>query len=123
MLAELRAVEMDMNVDAAGCCDHAFGVTHRRRRAADHIGIDAVHGRRIAGIADPHDLAVLDTDIAFDDTKYRIDDERVAQQHVKRTHGAVIAGGEAEPVTQGLATAVQTFIAGHAVIVLDLGQK
>ena len=55
------------------------------------FGIDPVHHRRVARLADADDLAVLDADVALDDAEHRIDHQRVAEQHVERAHGAVIA--------------------------------
>ena len=87
------------------------------------FGMNAVHGRRIAGLADADDLAVLDADVAFDDAEHRIDDQRIAQQHVERAHGAVIARRQAKAVAQRLAAAMQAFLARNGVVVLDLGEE
>ena len=123
MLAQLRGVEMHMHVDAAGRGDHAFGIAHRGGGADDQLRMHAVHGRRIAGLADADDLAVLDADIAFDDAEHRIDDHRIAEKHVERAHGAVVAGRQAETVAQRLAAAMQALVAWHGVVMLDLGQQ
>ena len=69
-----------------------FGIAHRGGRADDQVRMHAVHRRGVAGFADADDLAVLDADIALDDAEHRIDHQRIAQQHVERAHGAVIAG-------------------------------
>src|ERR1700720_1658096 len=100
------AVEMHVHVDAARRRDQAFAVAHRRRRPADQRRMDAVHDRRVAGFADGDDAAVLDAEIALDDAEHRIDQHGIAQQHVERAGGAVVAGGEPHAVTQGLAAAV-----------------
>ena len=92
-----RGIEMDMNVDAARRGDQAFGIAHRRCRAADEVGVDAVHGRRIAGLADVDDAAVLDADVAFDDAEHGVDHQGVAQEHVERAHGAVVARARPSP--------------------------
>ena len=81
-------------------------------------GIDAVHDRRIAGLSDADDAAVADAKVAFDDPDHRIDDDDVAQQEIQRALGAGDAG-HADPVAQGLAAAVQAFVAVNGVILLD----
>jgi hypothetical protein len=82
-----------------------------------------VHHFRIAGLADGDDLAVLDADVAFDDAEHRIDDRRVANQHVERTLRRGVAGFQAHAVAQCLAAAVQAFVARHRVVMLDLGEE
>ena len=71
MLAKLCRIEMDMNVDAAGRGDEPLGIAHGGRGADDQVGMDPVHGRRIAGLANADDLSVLDADVAFHDTEHR----------------------------------------------------
>ena len=83
---------MHMHVDATWRGDQPFGIAHRGRRADDQVRVNAVHRRGIAGFADADDLSVLDADIALDDAEHRIDHQRIAEQHVERPHGAVIAG-------------------------------
>ncbi len=78
------------------------------------FGCDAVHGRGVAGLADGDDLAVLDADVALDDAEHRIDHERVAEQHVERAHGAVIARRQAQAVAERLAAAVKALLARDA---------
>ena len=53
VLAELGAVEVDVDVDATRCCDEAFGVPDRGRRAADQRRVDIVHHRRVPGFPMP----------------------------------------------------------------------
>ena len=123
MLAELGRVEMHVHVDAAGRGDHAFGIAHRGCGADDQVRMHAVHGRRVAGLADADDLAVLDADIALDDAEHRIDHQRIAEKHVERAHGAVVAGRQAEAVAQRLAAAMQALLARDGEVMLDLGQQ
>src|SRR4029079_17070428 len=82
-----------------------------------------VHGSGIAGLADADDPPVLDAEVALDDAEHWIDHQRVAQQHVERAHGAVVAWGHTETVTQRLSAAMQAFLAGNGEIMLDLGEQ
>ena len=118
-----RGIEMDMDVDRPGGGDQALAVAHRGRRADDQVGIDAVHDRRVAGLAEADDPAVLDAEVALDDAEHRIDDDDVADQHVERAVRALHAGGQPHAVAQRLAAAVQAFVAGDGVVVLDLGPE
>ncbi len=110
---------MNVHVDSSRRHDEPLGVANRGGRSADEIGVDAVHGRRIARLADSDDSAVLDPHIALDDADHRIDDESVAQQHVERAHGAVVAGHQPEAVAQGLSPAMQAFFSGNSMIMLN----
>ena len=47
------AVEVDVDVDAAGRDDVAFGAAHVRVRADDQVRVDAVHDVGVARLADP----------------------------------------------------------------------
>ena len=123
MLAELGGVEVHVHVDAARGCDQALGIAYRGRRTADEILVHPVHGRRVARLADAGDAAVLDADIALDDAEDRIDEQRIAQQHVQGAHGAVVARRQAEAVAQGLAAPVQALVSVSGVVVLDFGQQ
>ena len=123
MLAELRRIEMHMHVDAAWRGDHAFGIAHSGCRADDQVRMHTVHRRRVAGFADADDFPVLDADVALDDAEHRIDHQRIAQKHVERAHGAVIARRHAETIAQRLAAAMQALFAGNGEIMLDLGEK
>ena len=115
--------EMHVHVDGAGRGDHAFAIAHRGRRRDEQARIDAVHDGGIAGLAEADDAAVLDAEIAFDDTDDRIDDEDVAEQEVERALRAGHAGGEPDAVAQRLAAAVQAFVAVDGVILLDDGDQ
>ena len=53
MLAQLRAVEVHVDVDAAGRRDQAFGVTDRGCRAADEGRIDIVRRTSDSFVTDP----------------------------------------------------------------------
>ena len=87
-------------------------VAHRRSPPPQiSAGCDAVHDRRVAGLADADDAAVLDADVALDDAEHRIDHHGVADHHVERARGAVVAGGEPHAVAQRLAAAVQALVA------------
>ena len=113
---------MDMYVDAAGGRNQALAVAHGGRRGTHEPRVDAVHDGGIAGLADRDDPALLDADVAFDDAQDRVDHDDVADQHVQRTRRAVIPGAEPDTVAQGLATAMQAFIARHGVVVFDLDE-
>ena len=123
VLAELRAVEVNVDVDAARRRDQPLRIADRGRSAAEQRGVHPVHHRRVAGLADAGDEALLDADIALDDTQDWIDDDGVGDQHVERARCAVEPGDEADAVPQSLAAAVQALLAQHAVVVLDLGQE
>ncbi len=82
-----------------------------------------VHDLWVAGLADGDDLAVLDADVAFDDAEHRVDDQRIADQHVQGAVVAVVPRHQPHAIAQGLAAAVQAFVARHRMVELDLGQQ
>ena len=123
MIDEAGRVEMHVHVDGA-CRDHqAFAITHRRAGADDQARVDAVHHRRIARLADADDLAVLHAEVALHDPDDGIDDGRVAKEKVERALGIGQTGRHAEPVAQGLAAAVQAFVAIDGIVLLDDGDE
>ena len=122
MLDQARAVEMNVNVDRARRRDQPFAVAHRGAAGNDQARIDAVHDGGIAGLADADDAAVADAEIAFDDPDHRIDHDDVAQQEIQRALGAGDAG-HADAVAQGLAAAMQAFVAVDGVVLFDDGRQ
>ena len=114
---------MHMDVDAARCRDHAFGIAHRGGCSNDQISMHTVHRGRIAGLSDPDDFSILDADVALDDAEHRVDHQRIAQQHIECAHGAVVAWRHPEAVTQRLAAAVQAFLARNGEVMLDLCEQ
>src|SRR5687768_18527405 len=98
---------MHVHVDAPRRCDETLRIAYRCRRSADQIGVNAIHNRGIAGFAYIDDAAVFDANIAFHDPQYRVDDKRVAKQHVQRSHGAVETWSQPKTVAQRLATTMQ----------------
>ena len=83
----LRADEMDVGVKTAGGEDLAF--------AGDHLGAgpdddgDAGLDVRIAGLADGKNLAVLQSDVGFDDAPM-VEDQRIGDDGVDRACRLVI---------------------------------
>src|SRR5690606_9169710 len=75
----LRADEMDVRIDAARGQDLAFARDDLGARA-DH-DVDAGLRVRVAGLADPRDAPVLDTDVGLDDAP-PVDDQRVRDDGV-----------------------------------------
>ena len=123
VLAKLRGIEMHMDIDSPRRDDEAFGIAHRRCRAADEVRVHTVHGRRIAGLSDVDHPPVLDADVAFDNAQNRIDHQGVAQEHVQRAHGAVVTRSEPKAVAESLAAAVQAFLARYRVVAFDDGKQ
>ena len=123
MLAQLGAVEMHMHVDGAGGGDHPFAVADSGGRGDAQARIDPVHDGGVAGFSEADDLAVLDAEIALNHAEHRVDDEHVAQQHVEGAVGAGQAGHGAHAVAQGLAAAMQAFLAIDGVVLLDHGDQ
>ena len=115
VLDQAGAVEMNVNVDRARRRDQPLAVAHRGAAGDDQAGIDAVHDGGIAGLAEADDAAMADAEVALDDPEHGIDDDDVAEQEIQRPLGAGDAG-HADPVTQGLAAAVQAFVAVNRVI-------
>ena len=80
-------------VDAAGRADHALAGDDLGARPDDQPRVDARLGQRVARLADGHDPAVADADVALDDPPV-VDDHRVGddQVAVRRAHRLVAAG-------------------------------
>ena len=67
-------------------------------RADDQVGVDAVHGVGVAGLAERDDPAVADADVGLDDAPV-VEDDRAGDDRVRRALGA---GGPATgPSTRG----------------------
>ena len=81
--------------------------------------IDAIHDRRVAGLAEADDAAVFDSEVAFDDADDRVNDQHIAEEKIERALRARHACGKADAVAQRLAAAMQAFIAINGVIFLD----
>ncbi len=118
MLDETRTIEMNMHVDRTWRGDHAFAISYRGPGRYDQARINPIHNRRVTGLADTHDAAVADAEIALDDSDHRIDHEDIAQQKIQRAFGAGYAS-HSDAVAQCLAAAMQTFIAVDGVVLLD----
>ena len=114
---------MDMDVDGARRRDQPLAIAHRGAGGHDEPRIDPVHDRRVAGLADADDLAVADAEIALHDAEHGIDDEDVAEQKIEGALGRGDAGRHADPVAQGLAAAMQAFVAVDGVILLHDGDE
>lgn len=112
-----------MHVDGAGGGDHSFAVTHGRCRRDQKARIDAVHNCRITGLTKADDAAVFDSEVAFDNADYRVDDQHITQQHIESALCAGHAGGKPDTVAQRLAAAVQALIAINGVIFLHDGNQ
>ena len=92
MLAQPGRIEMHMDIDGAGRGDHSFAVTHGRRRRNDEAGIDAIHDRRITGLAEADYSAVLDAEVALNNADHWIDDENVAEEKIEGALSARYTG-------------------------------
>ena len=122
MLDESGAVEMNVDVDRARRCDQPLAVAHRGAAGDDQAGIDAVHDGGIAGLAEADDAAMADAEVALDDPEHGIDDDDVAEQEIQRPVRAGDAG-HADAVAQGLAAAVQAFVAVDRVVLRHHGRQ
>src|SRR5205807_10096326 len=81
--------------------------------------VNAVHDRRVAGLAEADEPPARNAEIALYDAEDRIDDGDVTQQEIKRAAGAGHAGGKPDAVAQRLAAAMQALVAVDRVILLD----
>ena len=108
---------MNMRVDAAGGDDHPLGGDHLRGDADDHPGRDARHHRRVTGLADARDPAVLDAEVRLVDAG-PIDHHRVGDHQIECIRGGH-AGGLTHAIAQHLAAAELALVAVHGVIALD----
>ena len=123
MLTQGGTVEVDMHVDAARRGNEALAIANRRCRAADQRRVNGVHYGRITGLGERDHSALLDAKIALANSKYRIDEHDIAQKHVERAHGTVIARHQTQPVAKRLAAAMQALIALEHMVVFDLRQE
>ena len=124
VLAQARGVEMHVHVDGAGGGDQPFAVAHRGGRGDDQARVDAVHDGGIAGLADADDAAVLDAEVALDDAEHRVDHARRCRAACRaRPRALVTPAARPDAVAQGLAAAVQAFVAVDRVVLLDHGDQ
>ncbi len=93
------------------------------RRARHQIGMHAVHYVGVARFADARYLAVLDAHVGFDHAQLGVDNGHVGYHQIERAllrgHGV----GQSHSVAEGLAAAVDHFVAVLAQILLDLDVK
>ena len=119
----LRADEVDVRVDAAGRADPALAGDDLGARPDHQPRIDAALGQRVAGLADGHDPALPDADVALDDPPV-VDDHRVGddQVAVRRAH-RLVERALVLPVPDRLAAAEDRLLAVVGVVVLDLDDQ
>jgi hypothetical protein len=123
LLAQAGRVEVHVHVDRSRGGDHPLGGAHVGARPHDEVGVDALHGARVAGLADPGDPAVLDPDVRLHDAGNGVDHEDVRDHEVQGAVGHGDRTVRAEAVTQRLAAAEHALVAGDEEVVLDLGPE
>ncbi len=118
----LRADEVDVGVDGSGGEDLAVAGDDLGLGADDEVGVDAVHGVGVAGLADAGDPAVAQADVGLDDAPV-VEDDGAGDHGVG---GALRAGGAGLPhrLADDLAAAEDRFVAGvpgaAGAVLLDL---
>ena len=119
-----RADQVHVAVDRAGGEDLAVAGDDLGARADHQVGVHAVHGVRVAGLAERHDPAVADADVGLDDAPV-VEHDRAGDHRVR---GALGAGGPglAHRLADHLAAAEDHLVAGRragAAVLLDLDQQ
>jgi hypothetical protein len=115
----LRADEMDVGVDAAGCQDLALAGD--RFRAWPDDDVDAGLHIRVSGLADTNNATVLQAHIRLHDPP-PIDDQRVGNDRINRTFGPA-ALGLAHAIADHLAAAKLHLLAVGREVLLDLDDQ
>ncbi len=109
-----------MAVNTSGREDEVFARNGVGGRSRDQVGVHAVHGVGVARLADARDFAVLDADVGFDHAQNRVDDRDVRDDDVERPFLGGHRVGQPHAVAQGLAPAVDHFVAVFAEVLFDL---
>ena len=123
VVALVRRHPVHVHVDAAGRHDQAAGRVVGGVGAADQVGIHAVLGVGIAGLADAGDLAVLDADVGLHQAQHGVDDGGVLDQHVDGAVGGGGVGVVGHAVAHHAAGAGPALVAITRVVVLDLADQ
>ena len=112
LVQDLRADQVHVAVDRAGGEDLAVAGDDLGARADDQVGVDAVHGVGVAGLAERDDPAVADADVGLDDAPV-VEHHRAGDDSVR---GALGAGGAAlaHRLADHLAAAEHHLVAGPA---------
>lgn len=113
---DLGRGQVDVAVDDAGCGDEPLPRHHGSVRVD---GVLDVHHVRIADTADGDDPAVLDADVGLAHTEHRVHQDDPGDHHVEGGVPVRARRGE-ESVADRLAAAAEEFVAGGAVVGLDL---
>ena len=113
----LRADEVNVRIDPAGCQDEAFAGDGFGRGADDHVRRNAGHHIRIAGLADSGDASVLDADVGLVDAG-PVDHQRVRNHEIQRARFAD-TGGLAHAVAKHLASAELALVAVRRMVSLN----
>ena len=119
----LRADEVDVGVDAARGADPPFAGDDLGARPDHQPGIDAGLRQRIAGLADGHDPALPNADVALDDPPV-VDDHRVGDDQVAvlRAH-RLVERALILTVPDRLAAAEDRLLAVVGIVLLDLDDQ
>src|SRR5258705_9649087 len=112
---------MNVAVYSAGSNDQVLARHHFSGRADDQFRIHALHRVRIAGLADFHDAATLDSDIAFHDPPV-IDDQGVRDDEIERSWEVLSPGvaALAHPVANDFAATKSDLVAVGRKVLFDL---
>ena len=113
LVDDLRADQVDVAVDRAGGEDPAVAGDDLGGRADHQVGVDAVHGVGVAGLAERDDAAVADADVGLDDAPV-VEHDRAGDD---RVGGALGAGRPrlAHRLADHLAAAEDRLVAAGAV--------
>ena len=86
LVDDLRADQVHVAVDRAGGEDAAVAGDDLGVRADDQVGVDAVHGVGVAGLAERDDPAVADADVGLDHAPV-VEHDRAGDDRVRRALG------------------------------------
>ena len=114
----LRADEVNMRIDAAGCQN--LPLPGDRLGTGTDEDIDAFLRIRITGLADTRNTPVLDADVGLDDTPV-IEDQGIGDDHIDDIRRFKLALPHA--ITNHLAAAEFHLVAINRVILLDLDEE
>lgn len=109
-----NAEEMNVSIKAACSHDLIFACNNVRRSPDNHIWMDTVHNIRIPSFSNTRDVAVLYTDISFEDSA-PVDNQRVRNNCIQ-TFSRRSPRGLAHSFADGLPSTKGALIAIYGVI-------
>ena len=118
----LRADKVDMRINTTGCHDHTLSCKSLRRSAYRHTRCHTVHHAWVSCLTDSFDLAVLDTDICFDDS-CTVHDQSVCDNEIKISVCTGCLNRLSHTVTDGLTASEFNFITISGIVFFYLNDQ